>query len=853
MVGIIKNATNGVFRAVGAVLDAPSELLRFGARKTWSKIPYASSRPVENFLETSFLTRSVAKVGTALGGAYAFSTLAGLPLLSAPVAAAAAIGLRATRLNQYTGKNLPADPKTPLLEAAQKIASFKIRQSSIDPRHPVPEATQAPPMAPLSHSSRNSRDETDRELQTLIQNASISSTILFIHANRLDLPIDSAAITNIIQDTLTPGGTLWSAYMKHLGKDLGWFQWIRACIWYFFSYTLGIVPNSIHLFMTNVLKEVRTNLDDRNRIHYLETGINRLLQHIDLFLEAYNNATKAYAEAKEPRGDIHFYRNEAIQKLGGGSLEELCKQFSTTLVDEFFPRIPFFETLKQNAFFGWFFEILDFLIGGLINCVGRWIVKWNLPSAVQSLIETGIDATSPTNLPFTIAITEAVTELLRDLHDTPTMDVSPPPFEPKKLPEAIDKLLKALDLTGSKDDPLDTQKKMRNRLRKHESGSVYYLGLDKFGNRLLSRQLREALTEGGHALIGYISDNTEKIMANILKLSNYAFDQGANVTPEQYKRAYQTLEEQADRTFKKVINTALKGVPHSQNKTTFEQLFGLQQSAVTGFTDEWNECATAIANAYQQNNQPALLAQLNRYIEALHVFIDSCPAAQADTSTPEVKNAFYETYYPFFAEIPKLADQILQTQERQGQCDRYARIIAQLQRLANSLGNDANPDLAAIQSNIPVDIDATNELQAKLRALRAAQEALSSARQNSVLNVGTHQQAVRAAIASFQTLVRRELQTYQQNQRQSHAQFQQAIQGLQSETQRIRQLAEAIQPARVEGDFIGLRALKSVAAWRATPLVIDVFKRAHQFITNQDIYDASTRILMRSVVDAYKR
>lgn len=870
-----KSAISGTIRGVGSVLDLPSNLLRAGVQRTWNTLPCTDSAFVKNFLENrSFVTRVLAKTGAVYAGTAALSAVTGISILSLPVIAVGAIGLRATRITEKTGQGLPSDPKTPLRETAQKISTFKTHQRisaewdpAIIPNRIAQQArtnatnniNELPSGQPKT--SAEWKIHTNLQMQSLIQNASIASTLFFIHSSRLGLEINNSELVKIIQETLAPEGNLWTAYMKHLGKDLGWFQSMRAAIWYFLSYTLGIIPNSIETFMTNVLKEIRLNFEDKTRISHLESGINLLLNQINMFLEVYNSATKAYANDKEPRGDIHFYRQEAIQRLGGTSLEQLCEDFSTTLVNEFFPRIPFFETLKQNIVFGWFFEILDALLGGAINFIGRRIVKWNLPSAVQTLVEKGVDATSPSNLPFTTAITETITELLQDLHDSPSMDTSSPPFKPPKLPEVIEKLLKTLDLTEEKDNPLDTQNKVRKRLKKHEDGSLTWLGLDKVWNKIISNKFQETMLDGGHALIAYTADNTEKILSKVLQLSNKPFELTATVSQEQYKETYIKLEKTANKTFKKVIRAGLGGVPYEQQKGAFRKLYDQEKRLVSASVDEFSDCVMALEQANIQNEPDTLLIHLNHYAEALKNFVNCSFATQASTSTPEVKDAFYDSFHPLYREIPKLADKVLQIQEMEGQRERQALIANQLHKIITALtvlnAHSTNPriygaQLEIIKQNLPQNAQEFYSLDASVRQLCADLQAFEWAQKKGVA-LERHTGALRATIARFIHQAQTASQIYHQGRQHSQLILNQKIQELNEETQRIRSIEQTIQPARVESPFIVSSAANGLIASAATPLVMGVLKRAHQFVTQKDIYDAASRIVMRSVVDTYKK
>ena len=462
---------------ITSILNFPSDAMRTVGHKVWNLCPSSTARKVENFTSNrSWVTRTLAKASlpAVVGGALYCAATGPAGLVAAGVGAV--ITGRATRVtNLWTGLNLPGEPKADLLQTAHTLAIYDSRctKKTVVQTEGTPAVASPKIGAPAVDKAAQMR-ATDQFLQAFIQNASIATTITVIHTTCLGLTIDPVVMPKIIFEASLPDANLWDVYMKHLGSNLTTFQWVQANVWFFFTYSLGVIPNSVKTFMTNVLKEGRSNFSDPAHNSNLDQVLRNVLAQLSSFLDVYNSATKEYAHAERLEGDVDVYRKAAIERIGGKNLETLTQEFCTTLVDQFFPRIPFFETLKQYALIGWAFTILDYLIGGAINWMGRGILKCQLPGIAKQLIETGIDSTNPTNLPFSIAIANALTQLFIELENTPQVIAETQFLQLEKLPAVIEKFLETLELNGSRENPLDTQEKLKAQLNSRNSHFPFY-------------------------------------------------------------------------------------------------------------------------------------------------------------------------------------------------------------------------------------------------------------------------------------------------------------------------------------------------------------------------------------------
>ncbi len=888
---------------IKSTLDLPSIAIRSAANMAWSLLPDQTSRAIENFIDNrSWVTRSVVKAtGTAAvaGGALLCAgAVATNPIgLAVATGAGALIGGRATRIhNLKTGQSLPSDPKAPLLETAHKIALFQSGAS--------PEAARPMPAAPLPSVDRTEQIRTtDRNLKAFIQNASIATTITLVHTACLGLPIDPAILPRIIREASQPNANLWNVYMHHLGNQLTTCQWIRACFWFFLSHSLGIIPNSIQTFMTNVLVEGRRNFSNPTQIAQLDKSLRILLDQVSSFLDVYNSATREYANAVVPTGDVDSYRRAAIARFSGKSLEILTKEFCTTLVDQFFPHIPFFETLKQYPLIGWVFTILDYLIGGAINCVGRKILKCQLPKMAQSLIETGIDSTNPTNLSFSIAMMNAITQMFRDLEQMPQTIAQDPILKPEKLPAVIEKLLDTLELNGSRKNPLDTQQKIKEQLNYMDSSSWVHSKIRKQERD----QLRQVMLDGTHVFITYLSQNTEELFGNVLNLLNSTFVEAVPPTPLDYANAQEGLDLAAQRAFNKLINDSLQGVPIELQREYYQELYTQYKASTDAMIAQLNICQQILNEASTSGRR---MQGLEEYATAMKHLTGHPATHKAPLAGPSVTNAFYEAFHPLHQELPGIADKLLNLQALIKEQQRNQTVETHLTEIDNTLAHlAANPEhrfanaipttlrqslsqiartatrftqqqITEIQTRITrIDVligalETTRVSLKKLQDQKAAKPverpwldrvpSLSgiakgpSPAEIDILLRTTEQQhsqnllQLQAIIGELRAQIRPMIGEQTPLTRQNLLILTHRIHALQQKTIHVTEINRAIQPARVEMNPFIVREGYKIAAKITTPYAMKFLKKVLHFITKKDLYDASRRIMMQTFTDAYR-
>lgn len=886
-----------------SALDIPARALQSAAGKAGAYLPHSTIDAVKEFVANrSWFTRSAAKA-TAAGALAGGAVLAGAgPIgLTAGVIGTCVAG-RTFRIDRIkTGQDLPKVPRNALRETAHHIATLAAHSNTPKtialPFANAPEERVLPPAADLAAQ----RLETDRCLNTFIQNASIAATIGFVHRSRLGLSIDPVLLPKIVFEASKPGVNLWDVYIKYLGQDFTFFQRIQACFWFFLSYSLGIIPNSIHTFMTNILKEGRNHFDHPTTNHPLDRGIRNILDQLSSLLDVYNRATRNYAETDAPTGDVDSYRRNAIAGFGGKSIQKLTEEFCTTAVDQFMPQIPFFETLKTYPVIGWFFSVLDWFIGGMINCVGRKILKAKLPELVQEFMTNGVDSSNLTNLQFSIAITNAMTALLRDVGKTSIANEAPP-FKPAKLPSVIEKLVETLALHGSTKEPLDTQQKLRKKIEELDRDSLLHCVQTKWRS-FIREQIRASLVECTHVFFAYMGSNSEKLFGNVLDVLNTAFSETTLQTPEDYDNAFEELEKTARTAFHKLIHTALEGSTFAEKRATYDQIYGKYKDLVDDTVQHLEQHGKQIA---QSTNLPERSMEiLDEYTQVLKQLTESPLINKARDAGPAVENAFYESFYPFQKELPALTSSLLELQTvlKTRQVDLakeelLASISKTLQHISDNIEEHLSEEnletlchqlqklrpslpagrVAHIQRKINILEQSLSEIEKHKNLLfqRQQREALSEEQQyrsvkdrkptpyraNSTrslleeepLDQDAYKRNLKEARMAFKQL-KNEIEKIKHSQVQRSTEHTTDLSAkltrLQETSAQINQVYRTIQRSHVEKATAFNRMRCKVGAKIGTKYAMDFFGEVYSFLTTSAPYDALRRVTMQTFIDTY--
>jgi hypothetical protein len=476
----------------------------------------------------------------------------------------------------------PIDPKPSLAAIAQKSVTFNENQPMGMFAKRVSETLEDPVKAKKLKEQQN---RTDKQKDRFIENSSTYASAYFIFVNRLGLKMQLDNDDDILMEmtqaatTRSPDGekpNLWDACMSILerrGIELSIPQWIRGKFWYFLSNLVGIIPNTFKEVGDRILNHFRSGIKGEQS----KTTILRIIDITSSFLHKYNGTTESYANAGQAghpalSGDLADYRKKIIDELGENSalvraidnlqpgenlgdkvLNELCKEFVATLVDnpEIFPSIPFFKNLQRITIpilgirIGIIFDICEYIFGGFINWIGKKLIKAYAPSALEAIVKKGIDQAVPGKYAFKIGIANAlkaqVDDLKKDLaKGIPMKKIS---FEENhKLKDMIVELIKTLELNTCGGN----QYKLREKFRALEHPTAEA--------QELSTELNELVLKGAQILLDRYTkkpEAMEHLFEQLFELSSEPFQVGA---PKKTATDYANAKKNLDTAVNNLVN-----------------------------------------------------------------------------------------------------------------------------------------------------------------------------------------------------------------------------------------------------------------------------------------------------------
>jgi len=588
----------------------------------------------------------------------------------------------------------------------------------------------------LPKDFREAKVKTDQQLEALIENSSIFSTIYFMHVVRLNqkqTPEVSNAINEIIKKATQSGKKedLWDLYRAHkyLGASLSKMQWLRAKFWYFILHTVGAAQKGLGMFLTKFVNSFR-NIEDKNAGQLNDT-MNKLLQRASTVLSHYNAACRKFAaEGKMSGRSLNDYIKEEIGKLGDDDLlrkaekregnknlgdkmmDVLCEEFAYMAIDEFIPDIPLFEKSflgvqpKNIPIIGYLFKFLDW---GINQIVRKVILRQYLPGVVSSLAETGLEQTLPEQYALKVNLTNLLREQLEELQkdlDPKKIDTSRPIRlnENDFIDGTVDRVLETLAFKKDGKDPLPDQ--MAERIREYDNGGK---------NDEIRTELRKLMVMGSKQLMHRYSHQpvaVEQLFSNLLQASNEAFSPDTPVrTQEDYDQSKQKLEDVAFAMIETAVNSEVdenvvaprrekaiqflqgkrdeqgnvveKGLILTQ-KENAEKSFAEMQLAAQSMDDRLNQMKNLQAQAPGH-----VLKDLDRYAKNLGKFavdakeMDIMDDVDSEKKLywPIVQNAFNKTYQPIYRHADALAAQVVGLQDPMMIFDKYHQLQILLKEL----------------------------------------------------------------------------------------------------------------------------------------------------------------------------
>jgi hypothetical protein len=593
----------------------------------------------------------------------------------------------------------------------------------------------------------------DLEMSKLVDQGATFSMLYFVHVKVLGNEQTDAVektFQKIIADVLKAKKrgekvTVWDLYWKQFGKDLPWYyDALIARFLFWICEDRGVVLNLFKGVSDNFMKNIREGLEGMEDKD-LHDVAQKTLRQISTFLDIYGNASRNYIKEQDVKqGALYDYQQIEINRMGNDQIyqkvmkenpgaspkiigekmmEELCREFTHTMIDLYMPTISPLHKLTKIPGLGLLFRALGalgnflmslpyyidyFFIGvigiltlglGVIDLLARRYAKKKLPEVTHSLVKTGLNKTLPGQYPFKIALAKFMTDQLKDLqNDRKEMDTSKPvrfadsEAEEGFLRGAVKKLLEELYIKRIGDNA--TQNEVREQLEKIKN---------KEYDQDLNEILEKALVKGAQIFIDHYTKRPEKVenlFANLIELLNKTFEVGGSEPGEDEYRAavkemkkvsrelvVSTVQEEIEEISKgdnqERVKAILEGRLGEDGELVQKGLFGIQKDhGVQTFGRLHVLAQSMIDRVDHPENEGDLLRELHEYAEGLRQFSVHAQSMNVDLYTLDaIKDEFNQRFFPIYSDANKLAKQTLDLQKPQILFDKYSKLLLKLKEI----------------------------------------------------------------------------------------------------------------------------------------------------------------------------
>lgn len=591
----------------------------------------------------------------------------------------------------------------------------------IPPLQPDPDVTRAIPLQ--AHvDATNWQEEMTKYRKELGCKLSAFSALMQMREKCGIKEKDNINLLKIVEKATKPGATetLWDLFTNHKDAegrpvyDLTMSQKCKAGWFYWSCYQSSLINNTIESYMETFIEEMTDGLtSESNQMRF--KLIRKLLENVNEFCVEDIGATKAFAFALEPNGDLEKYRRRTIEKHYGNSLEDLCKGFSKAVVTGDY-KVPFFRRFQSIPVIGLFFQIFEWFVNRFI--IQSAMKSSILPPALKSAVENGIEATEPHNLPFALEMTRFLNtqmETLRTNFD-PTSNSTPPQLPGTEIiSPTIKNLMLVLDL-----EQLKTQPELRRKFQDIETGKW-------FADRKIEDIIQEGIKDACHYLFNHLNTTAKsgELFANLLRLSCAPFSaQGKThaVLMAEYKEEQLKLKRSAGDLFQKIIHSAVAkkvggSKPEDAKKTAKDAFDDGQTVAKKAFDELKKLCEkmtekidhSAQAPIPENNVQPDIAA----FLQIMQVYANRKEIQDRINNLQGVdRDAIWRLVTPLYERAAKLEKKILGLQELQDEYPAHVSVANQLKfinELLESVRNQFHAQPRHLRNPLIQTLDKTCE------------------------------------------------------------------------------------------------------------------------------------------------
>jgi hypothetical protein len=445
--------------------------------------------------------------------------------------------------------------------------------------------------------------------------------------------------------------------------------------------------------MKNMLTELRINLRENGEKR--KKFINGLLEDADNFFEVYNGAAVTYANDNERKGNLNYYRKNAIDLMlprdelaSGKTVKELrlnlYRKLSASIVDHFSSRVRF------GVLDGWLNKTLQNTLRDKI-----------LPEVFLNISDEGREAMKRYNIPFFLALTKTLTTQISKIQGKTEEESSDASllYGIKNFEGIVKKILWTIDMADCK-----TPEEVSARMEKLKQP---WTGIDGEVRTGIQLGIQKALA----VLCGYLSkqENTEELFASLLEsialpLSGHLpmnDKQWAEMAVE-YEGAKILLKQAGAGLAKQFIHAAVQDKVRGSGKATeaaetaakaifaehqargretFEELLRICDTA----REKLHQPHGAELNIYPELASIASLLKAFENKERVKITIEQDPPPKIATLPIAEQEAILRILHPLYEGSNKMMDLVLQLQNLQKEHSGNTSVTHELRELREAI------------------------------------------------------------------------------------------------------------------------------------------------------------------------
>lgn len=474
--------------------------------------------------------------------------------------------------------------------------------------------------------------------------------------------------------------TLWDLFASEYNLTLA--QRFKAGWHYWAAYQTSLISNTVGAYLDSFAAELAQGLTS-------EATLTQIIRHFiantnDFFIQDMG-ATRAFAMALEPDGDVEKYRRRKIE-AHYGSLEDLCREFSRKMVNDDYT-VPIGQRYQDYWIIGAIFRAIEWFVNRFI--IRRLMKSTILPTVLKAAVDNGIEATAPHNLPFSLALTRFLNRQMESLGES--LEGGPSSDEPSlKLPgtddlrETIKHLKMVLDL-----EQLRTQPELKRRFLEIDNGTGMV-------DEQVHLAIQEAIVQACHKLLDHLSRmaRSHELSSTLFQLSCAPFseqERDPEAVRAEFNEEQLKLERGAERLFRKFIEravaTTIKG-PQADDakkaaKAAEDAFREGKQVADTTFDELQRLCAqmTQKIDRSAQDISPnnSVQTDIALFLQHLQVMANRKELQERiERLSPADRDAVYRKVTPFYERVAGLGEEVLRLLELQYEYPVHAAVVRQL-------------------------------------------------------------------------------------------------------------------------------------------------------------------------------